>query len=276
MGAALAQTLVEGPPALTQQMVDVAIRANEMIMNLKMKPAHKQRFTAVLVEQWQRGGELHEQLPQLQESFAKLTALPERTQRLALASTRLTFLNRLERDAKNGDEISVVMLQAFREAHKPINPAVPMFNNDVADAYIDAYLFHGSIMSNKPAPRLGAESRQKLRVELARDYSRMSQEQRDQMNEVLGRITSYMIQWPTLDELEKLMVRAQIGAPLSMQERELVQQARHMMSNHNMQMMTNELNFMRDSQQMIMGSAPYWNPTTQSWEQKGGIVTEFR
>jgi hypothetical protein len=49
-----------------------------------------------------------------------------------------------------------------------------------------------------------------------------------------------------------------------------------MVGNHNTRLLVNELNFMRDMQQDIMGSAPYWNPSSQSWEQKGGIVTEFR
>ena len=52
----------------------------------------------------------------------------------------------------------------------------------------------------------------------------------------------------------------------------MVQQLRHQVSNHSMQMMANELNFMSQNQQTIMGSASYWNPASQSWEQKGGTL----
>ena len=92
----------------------------------------------------------------------------------------------------------------------------------------------------------------------------------------MARITSYRIQWPEMDALQRLSVRAELGAPLSIEEQQLLQQYRHLLSNQQTSLLVNELNFMRDMQQTIMGSAPYWNPASQAWEQKGGIVTEFR
>jgi hypothetical protein len=56
----------------------------------------------------------------------------------------------------------------------------------------------------------------------------------------------------------------------------MAQHIRHQMNGHFMQMLSNELKFVAQNQQTIMGSAPYWNPASQAWEQKGGIVIEFR
>jgi hypothetical protein len=45
--------------------------------------------------------------------------------------------------------------------------------------------------------------------------------------------------------------------------------------NQQWQVLQNEMQYMRQNQQTIMGNGTYYNQTLRRWEQHGGIVTEF-
>lgn len=256
---------------------DVVVDANALILETEPTPADRQAIREIVGRQYaENPAVVSQQLMQLEQGLQQMRALPAETRRLALAATRLEFLLKSERDAAAGDALSRVQLERYRAAHPPIDPRAPVFTAQVADAFIEAFLFHGEVSSGQPAPPLSGARREALRREVAGDFARADAETRQRMMESMARITSYRIQWPGLDDLQRLAVRAELGAPLSMQEQQLLQQYRQMVGGHQAQMLVNELNFMRDMQQTIMGSAPYWNPASQSWEQKGGIVTEFR
>lgn len=271
-----AQILVSGPELLDQKTVNVLIEANEVLMELKFNASQRQRFQTEIVKQWRTGNsQLIQDTKGLKEAFPQWMALPKRTRDLAMRANLIGFLTRLEQDAANGDEISKIMQEAYRQNHPAIDPAAPLFSKIVADAFVNAYLFLGELQSGRPAPALSEKSRHALRVQIAKDYSRAGKAQREQISNVVGKVTSFMIHWPQMADYEKLLARAEVGAKLTMQEQQVVQQVRHQLNNHNLTMMTRELNFMKQSQQTIMGSAPYWNPAANRWEQKGGIVTEF-
>ncbi|MCU0755385.1 MAG: hypothetical protein MUE46_09720 [Xanthomonadales bacterium] len=256
---------------------DVLIESNALILEASPTIAQREQVRELVRSEFERDPVTTlQQLMQLEQGLQQMRELPAGTRALALGATRLEFLLKSERDAAAGDALSRVVLESYRAAHPPIDPRAPIFSAQVADAFIDAFLFHGEVSSGRPAPRLSAAEREQLRREVAGDFVRANEETRQRMIESMARITSYRIQWPELDDLQRLSVRAELGAPLSLEEQQLLQQYRHLVSGHQTKMLANELNFMRDMQQTIMGSAPYWNPASQSWEQKGGIVTEFR
>lgn len=268
---ALSAALYAGP---TPQQLDVVVASNEMLLKVKFTQDHRARLRTILAKEWTPS--LSDQIDQLGEGFARLRQLPVRTRELAIRAHIIGYLERLEVDVRGGDAVSILMREIYVATHQPLHPSAPLFSAHVADAYVDAYLFLGGVQSNKPSPNPSLALRDKLRKEVAGDYVKMTPKQREQMTQAMQKVTSFMIQWPELDELERLMVRAECGARLSLQEQQLLQQYQHMMRNHNLRMVTNELNFMRESQQTIMGSAPYWNPAANRWEQKGGIITEFQ
>jgi hypothetical protein len=252
-------------------------RGMEAMYRIKFSADQRARMEREVQRLWDGNeGPIREQINGILDGLDQLEALPARTRDLATKSSLLEGLLKMHETAKQGDVVSIIVMEAYHANHKPILPQDKIFTPLIADILIDAYLFHGELMSGKPAPRLGEASREQLRQQLARDYVRAEKAERERIIAALGKITVAMIQWPNLQEYERLLVRADIGAPLSMQEREMAQQIRHQIQGHTLRMMTNELNFMRDSQQTIMGSAPYWNPAANRWEQKGGIVTEFR
>ncbi len=256
---------------------DLVADSNALILDARPTAAQREQVREIVQREFESDpAGMAQQLAQLEDGLAQMRALPAETRRLALAATRLDFLLKSEQDAARGDALSRLALESYRAAHPPLDPRAPIFSAQVADAFIDAFLFHGEISSGQPAPSLSAERRQQLRREVAGDYVRAAAADRRRMTESMARITSYRIQWPEMDALQRLSVRAELGAPLSIEEQQLLQQYRHLLSNQQTSLLVNELNFMRDMQQTIMGSAPYWNPASQAWEQKGGIVTEFR
>ena len=273
-GMAGAQEWGGGQTALTAQVLDEFVKANEMIAMGRFTPAQRNRMQQILSKHWNDGVTAGQVMGTI-EGAQKLRALPARTQHLALMANIMGFLTRADEFRRQGDEYSILVLEVYSASNPPLMAQEPLFGKRVADAYIDAFLFLGAVRSGKPGPKLGEESRQKLRLELARDYHRANKQQRDQFQQNVGGVLGHMIQWPQMSELDRLLVRADLGAKLTPQEQQYVMQARQMMSQHNHQMMSNQLNFMRQNQDTIMGSAPYWNPSANRWEQKGGIVTEF-
>lgn len=284
MPATYAQDFSSGSPSfsssknltLSPDVLNKVIAINEYALNVRMTPQERQEFGAIVSRHWNTDGNLRQTVSQLLPAYDQLMQLPEATRRLTMQANKLIFLRNLQRDAAARDEISILMLRAYHRVHPPLMAQVPYVSAEVADAFINAYVFINELKSGQNAPPMNAASRNQLRMEVAGDFARMSEADQNQFVERLQRITTLMISWPQMDPAGQLMARAGVGAPLSMQEQQMVQQLRHQVSNHSMQMMTNELNFMAQNQQTIMGSAPYWNPASQSWEQKGGIVTEFR
>lgn len=271
------RVLAQGNPPLTESMVNQVIRCQEVLLKLTMKPEHRKRMQAAIATDWNNpDGKMRESVGGLMEILPQFNQLDSRTRELAVQANLLQFLTQLDRDAKAGDPTSVIMLEAYKEVHKPIHPQAPLFTAHIADAYLDAFFFAGEVQSGKPAPKPSQAGRIEGRKRLAADFVKMTAKQRTDMSERMAKITTYRIQWPQLNEIERLSVRAEMGGRLSMEEQQLLQQYRHMVQSHSIKMLSSELNHMRANQQMIMGSAPYFNPATQRWEQIGGIVTEFR
>lgn len=265
-----------GTPALTEEMVDTVARAQEVIMSVKFRPEHRQRLAKIMQSEWNRpGSTVARDTLQLVEAMPRLMALPERTRRLAIESNLLQFIIRAEADARSGDASSQLILDVYRATHAPILPQVPLFTAPIADAYLDAFLFAGEVKSGKPAPRLSAAQRTDLRRKLAGDFAKMTPAQRNQMTETMAKIAVIRIGWSEMPMHERLIAKADLGGRLSMEEQQFVQQARQMVRSHNLQMMTSTLNNMAANQQLIMGSAPRFNPASQRWERIGGINTEF-
>jgi hypothetical protein len=272
--ASRAQFESYGSQDLTPQVVDSFIKATEYLYLGKMNESQRARVRVVLERQW-NDGSTAANVVQTIEGHQKLLALPARTQRLALMSNLMGSLISHQESASQGDDYSKAVLEAYSKANPPLNPQAPLFSKVLADAYVDAFLFMGAVRSGKAEPKVGEESRQKLRLELARDFAKADRQSRDQFQKAVGVVIGHMLHWPTMNELDRLMVKADLGARLAPHEQQAVMQARQMMNNHSMQMMSNQLGWMRQNTDTIMGSAPRWNPSSNRWEQKGGIITEF-
>lgn len=265
-------------PPFSQEMVDDLTVITEYMMNARLNPTQRQELAAQVRGFYERNDvQTIQQLSQTKQLIARLSEIPQHARFYTRRALILDLLLKNDQSIKaSGDAYAKWFNETYRKVHPPILPESPFVSAEIADAFVDSYLFINSLRANKPTPKPSAEWRQKNRIQIARDFSRLRADQQKHLIESMVQVASFQARWPQMPDYEKLQVRAGLGAPLSMEEQQLVQQINQQMRSHSISMMTNQLNSMQANQQMIMGSAPYWNPSSQRWEQKGGIVTEFR
>jgi hypothetical protein len=268
--------IVQGNPALTQPFFQRSVRMHELLMNLQMTQTEKARLLQIYTKHWQAGDQAFIQgASQIASKLETVEGLDKRRWSLIRRATILELLLNWEGHAANGEEYSTAALAIYRRAHPPLNPGAPSFSTEIADSFIDAYLFAGELRGGKAPTSMSAAARAKMRAGLAGDFVGMNKARRKELMERMVQVIGFKAHWPTMPQHERLLVRAELGAPLSLEERQMAQQVRQMMTSHTLKIAVNGLNAIQSNQQLIMGSAPYWNPSSQRWEQKGGIVTEF-
>jgi hypothetical protein len=188
----------------------------------------------------------------------------------------------VRKEAQRGAEDSKWLLNAYYAAHPPLAKGNPPLVRDMVEAYIESERWHAVNIFKQKTPPLNEKTRAAIYKMLIENYPKLPAEKQRAMAELPGMIATIKLRWSRMSAEERLMMRANVGGDkvLTAQERMMVaqfqQQMNQMVRSHSLRMMTDELNHMRANQQLIMGSAPYWNPSTQRWEQIGGIVTEFR
>jgi hypothetical protein len=261
---------------LTPEVMDKVITIHEYTLNATLTPDERQAFTDILIRHWESdGGRLQQTIGQLLPAYDQLMQMPDATRQLSRRANTLTLLLGLAQNAEAQDEVSILMLQIYRRVHPPLLAEAPFVSAEVADAFIDAYLFVNEVKSSQNAPAISEATRSELRLGVAADFARMPSDMQHQFIGQMQRVTQLMLNWGSMEPWEQLLTRAEVGAPLSLEEQQMVQQIQQQVSGHSIQLLSNELNYMAQNQQIIMGSAPYWNPASQAWEQTGGIVTEF-
>lgn len=270
------RVLVDGQPPLTESLMGQSVAAHENLLNLKMTAAERQRLQKVYVDYWQQGDSAFIQgaLGIVQGHQRSQSVAPAKWA-LARRANILNLITTLSADT-SGEAYGVAVLSIYRRAHPGVLPSTPDFSAEIADAFIEAYLFAGQLRSGKAAPALSAEAQKATRLALARDFAKLPAANRQELTRRMIEITRFRVTWSEMSAPERLAVRAEMGAKLSPEEMQVAMQYRQMMNQHVLQMTVSSLNAIQNNQQIIMGSAPRWNPTTQRWERIGGINTEYR
>lgn len=187
----------------------------------------------------------------------------------------------LEREAKQGAPESRWLRDAYVAAHPLLAPGNPPLFEETFESLMEFDAFYAREMLRQKRKPMDAATLRATREAAAKQWRTFSaQQQRDYT--VRTRDTNVQIVvWGRLNPEQKLAMRAQLpGSVLTAAEQiqlaQLQQQLNHITRTHGLSMMQSELNSMQANQQLIMGSAPRWNPTTQRYERIGGINTEFR
>jgi hypothetical protein len=261
---------------LTPGKIAKVIAINEYALNVEMTPEERYEFGAIMSRNWYSdGGQIQKKVAELLPVYDQLAQLPEETQKLSRRATMIDYLRGLTQTAEAEDELSVLMLRAYRRVHPPLRPDTPFVSAEVADAFIAAYVFINQVKSGQQAPAMSASTLARTRLGIAADFARLPEATQTQFIGQMQRTTNLMMNWPNMQSWERLLTKAEVGASLSFEEQQAVQQIQQQLNGHSMQLAMNELRSIAQNQQIIMGSAPYWNPSSQVWEQKGGIVTEY-
>jgi hypothetical protein len=89
--------------------------------------------------------------------------------------------------------------------------------------------------------------------------------------------------WPRTSPMDKLLARNDLGGSLTPQEKAQLQQflaglnaqLQGMQTQHRNAMLGGIIAAAKENTDVIMGRGTVWNPSTNRWEQQGGIVTEY-
>lgn len=182
--------------------------------------------------------------------------------------------------AKFGDPEARFMLDLYYSALPPIAPGALPLTADVVDALIDFdYFFNTEVKGLKTGP-IDDNYRRKMHEEAVAKWKTLDAAGQQAVFESASQVGLHRLQWAQASPDERLMIRARVvGAsnlsPAEQQRLAVLQQRQASFSQQQSQLITNELQYMRQNQQIIMGNGTYYNQTLGRWEQHGGIVTEF-
>ncbi len=270
-------------PTLTNEMLIAYEDFIAYLLDITFTTSEKQQIRQLLKGYWQSGDAEKIQLTLNILDMCEQFMAREVEEREFLRVQMLpNILLETQKVAEAGDAEAQVLFDAYYRENPPIASGRPPLTRDLVDAFLNADYFVQTQIYGKKIPAMGAKSKEVAYKAAAADYKKLSAEQQKQVVEHALKFGALQTQWKNMNREERLMAQVNFGATenLSPQDQMMIaqmqQQMNHMMRSHSIKMFTNELNFMQQSQQMIMGSAPRWNPACNCYEQIGGIVTEYR
>ncbi len=216
--------------------------------------------------------------------YAKLMDMPEQERMAMCRQMRAITLMEQWKLAKTGDAEAQFMLDLYYAAHPPLAQGPPHLTPDIVDALIEFdHFFNTEVKGLKTGP-IDQPFREKMYKEAVAKWATLNAQGKEDVLKTASQVSVQRIKWANSGPEDRLMIKANlVGVQnLSPQEKQQLQQIQSMMAQmnamvqqHQHQMLNNELQFMRQNQQTIMGNGTYYNQTLRRWEQHGGVVTEF-
>ncbi len=276
-------TEVDTQTELTEEIIRDYIATVGYVYQIRFSDAQQAQLRRFLTGYWKNNDQARiRDTLQTVQAGEKIMQMPQQEREAFVKLLLPKAMEVVRKEAQRGAADSRWLLDAYYEAHPPLAKGNPPLVREMIEAYIESERWHAVHIFRQKTPPLNEKTRAAIYKMLIENYPKLSAEKQRAMAEMPGMIATIKLRWSRMSAEERLMMRANVGGDrvLTVQERMMVaqlqQQMNQMMRSHALRMMTDELNHIRANQQLIMGSAPYWNPSTQRWEQIGGIVTEFR
>lgn len=186
--------------------------------------------------------------------------------------------------AKTGDAEARLMLDLYYAAHPPLADGTPPLTRDIVDALMEFdYFFNVEVKGLKAEP-MDADFREAMYKEAVSTWKTLDSGAQQAMCKTASEVARQRLVWQNATPEMRLQIKAEVvgeqhlapaeRAELARIRQQLAQFDQSFYQQQN-QLLTNELHFMRQNQQTIMGNGTYYNQTLGRWEQHGGIVTEF-
>ncbi len=214
----------------------------------------------------------------------QLMAMPAAQRTAQCRQLRAVTLTEQWKIAKTGDAEAKWMLDTYYAAHPPLATGAPPLTHEIVDALIEFDYFFNVDVKGVKAPPVDSAFRAKMYREAVDRWQKLSAAQQQEVFETASKVAVQRLQWENADPEQRLLIKARVvgAGKLSADEQlrlaqiqQMQAQMNQMLSQHQTQMITSELQFMRQNQQTIMGNGTYYNQTLGRWEQHGGVVTEF-
>lgn len=287
---AAALLILTGGPALAQGAPETAVQAftevTGQLLGLSFDPAQRQRIRQLIDGYWQR--QQRREMDAVTGTVAFIAKMREQEPGLravALRMSRPEALKNLAQEADAGDALAAWLLVQYHAVHPVLAPAKPgglALTRDSVDGQLDVAHFMATEVHRQPARRPTAAEREQAYRAAAARHPGLTPEAQFALAQAPGEAARLRYAWQRASPLDRLMARADLGGRLTPQEQAQVHQ---FMAGLNAQlqglaaqqqgMLASSLANIRQNSDTIMGRGTVWNPSTNRWEQQGGIVTEF-
>lgn len=275
--SSIAQVVDRQPKPLPDKTVELLIASLEWLIDAKLDLQQRAEMRELILQEWdQRNYALTWVADTITFGFSRIASVPEETLQIHLTSTLLAFIGRAETSFDPEDRGMKILTDAYRRAHPPVVRDAPLFTVRVGDAYLDAFLLCGSVLSGKPAPELSASSRSKLRMALARDYARLVPELRAATSNDVRRALERTLAWPQLGTIERQLIRDELGVPMTDLQRQATLRTRSYFDAQKWSPFATIARRLTTWRKTHLPSAPYWDPATGKWSQADRLAPEFR
>jgi hypothetical protein len=266
------------PPAAV---VNGYIQYTAALLGLRYSDAQRAELQAQVVSYWAEGRQANiATVTRAAELWQQRMASADADVLATAAGTSLPdVLRSLRRAADSGESDSRWLLNAYYAANPPIAPGrsdgLPLVRA-VVDARLELDAFLQREIFRKPRPELDARARDAACRLAAARYAAMTAEEQIALARSPGELAQTRGQWARMGTPLRTMVRLNMGAAVTPEERSEMQMALGQgPGGAQAQMLQRSLAHMRETSEIVMGRGTTWNPSAGRWEQHGGVVTEF-
>jgi hypothetical protein len=201
------------------------------------------------------------------KSWRDIQRMPEPQRTGAQALLRISMVQTFRQNAAT-DPVVQTLVALYDQAHPALAPGNPPLTRESANAWVDLIL----LAKTGGFEISSADREQGIRM-IAQQYGQADSPRQLLVFQSIYFVAKLKAEWPTMSVQARQDWRATLRNIFEPQAAD--GQVQHMLNQHSFRMMQNQLNFMKQNTDTIMGSPPYFDPSCNCYKQRGGIVTEF-
>jgi hypothetical protein len=274
----------QSPVLLTKSMMEQHAQLVQKLLDVTYTSQQKQKHFQLIKDYWVKNDYKGMQNISNNLQYAQqLFSYSEAELLAVIKQVRSALIIDLIEDGKQAED-SRWYLQTYLAAHPPLITGEIPFVKETADALLDCEFFINKELKSMKVTVLSKEQREAAYKDLSAQWLSLDSEKKKTIMRGVSNMGLVAWRWTKMSNLDKIFVKAQyVGEQyLTQAERNAYQKAiaqtnSQLQQLHGQQweLIQNELNFMKQSTDIIMGRGIRWDPSRNRYVQDGGIVTEF-
>lgn len=267
---ALAAAVCDAQP-LTEETQRRYVAAVYDMLGIAPTPDTTERIRLRLAAAWsnQEQGEIDGTLFVVNK-HRDIQSMPEPRRTSEHALLRISLIQTYRNNAAT-DPLVRHLLARYDQQNPALAPGNPPLTRESASAWIDL-----ATLATTGSFQISIEEREQGIRAIAQRYSEANAELQMMVSNSIYFATRLKAEWRSMKPQARADWTNMLRSVFHPQPNVQAGQIQHMLNQHSFRMMQNQLNFMQQNTDTIMGSPPYFDPSCNCWKQRGGIVTEFR
>jgi hypothetical protein len=196
-----------------------------------------------------------------------LQRMPEPQRTGAQALLRISIVQTFRQNAA-ADPVVQTLVALYDQAHPALAPGNPPLTRESADAWVDLIL-----LAKTGGFEISPSDREQGIRMIAQQYAQADPQRQSLVFQSIYLAAKLKAEWPSMSAQTRQDWQATLRSVFEPQASGGHLQP--MLNQHSLRMMQNQLDFMRQSTDTIMGSPPYFDPSCNCYKQRGGIVTDY-